>query len=234
MPIRVTAVESQQIQRLLPGVPAEALDDVASSARAVTYRAGETIMGGSGERWTPAIVTDGTVRLTIRAHDGREATLRLVRRGVMMGLVSLFNLDYSNPIPERSIVAHERSTLVLFEPDAIARLIHRHPDFGMHLVRELVEWGGALSDAAGRFAFMSVRQRVAAHLLGVAVPDVEGSDAQVAEVTQQQLADAVGSVREVVARTLRELRVDGMIAVSRARITILDQQRLNRTAFDLT
>ena len=209
------------------------MEDVVGSTRAVTYRAGETIMGGSGEKWTPAVVTDGTVRLTIRAQDGREATLRLFRRGVIVGLVSLFEPGYSDPVPERSLVAVERTTLVFFEPDVITRLTHRYADFGMHLIRGLVEWGGALSDAAGRFAFMSVRQRVAAYLLGTAVPDVEGSDALVAEVTQQQLADAVGSVREVVARTLRELRMDGLIKVSRARITILDQGRLTKTAFEL-
>jgi len=50
-------------------------------------------------------------------------------------------------------------------------------------------------------------------------------------ITQQQLADAVGSVREVVARTLRELRMDGLISVGRARITILDPKRLAGEAF---
>jgi CRP/FNR family cyclic AMP-dependent transcriptional regulator len=233
VPIRSAAVEPQQVQRLLPGVPADALNDAASTARSVTYRAGETIMGGAGAQWTPAVVMDGTVRLTIRAHDGREATLRLFRRGVMIGLVSLFDPTYSNPVPERSVVAVERTTLVFFEPEVIRRLGHRHCDFSMHLVQQLVDWGGALSDAAGRFAFMSVRQRVAAHLLGVAQADVEGGESLIAEITQQQLADAVGSVREVVARTLRELRVDGLISVSRARITILDPARLTSTAFEV-
>ena len=78
---------------------------------------------------------------------------------------------------------------------------------------------------------MSVRQRVAAHLIGVASIDVESPDTPVAPITQQQLADAVGSVREVVARTLRELRVDGLISVGRARITILDPKRLAGEAF---
>jgi CRP/FNR family cyclic AMP-dependent transcriptional regulator len=225
-------VEPQQVQRFLPGVPAEAFVEVVAGARAVTYRAGETIMGGSGARWLPAIVSDGTVRLTIRAKDGREATLRLFGRGVMVGLVSLFDRSYTNPTPERSLVAVERSTLIFLDPDAIARLIHRESDFSMHLVRGLVEWGGALSDAAGRFAFMSVRQRVAAYLLGVAVPDVDRDDALTAEITQQQLADSVGSVREVVARTLRELRLEGLISVSRARITIQDRAQLERAAVE--
>ena len=230
MPLRITGVDHKQVQRLLPGIPAEAIVEAASGARAVTYRAGETIMGGT-QGWTPAVISDGTVRLTIRSHDGREATLRLIGRGVMVGLVSLFQPDYTNSIPERSMVAVERSTLVFFEPDLIRAFGNRYCEFSMHLVKGLVEWGGALSDAAGRFAFMSVRQRVAAHLIGVASIDVESPDTPVAPITQQQLADAVGSVREVVARTLRELRVDGLISVGRARITILDPKRLAGEAF---
>ncbi len=52
-------------------------------------------------------------------------------------------------------------------------------------------------------SFADLRQRVARQVLNLAVP--QGNDL-VARVTQQQLADAVGSVREAVARVLRELR----------------------------
>jgi CRP/FNR family transcriptional regulator len=45
-------------------------------------------------------------------------------------------------------------------------------------------------------------------------------------ISQQELADAVGSVREVVARTLRELRVEGIVATSTDSVVILDAQRL--------
>jgi CRP/FNR family transcriptional regulator len=216
----------------LPGVPAAAAAEAAAGARLVTFAPGETIMG-DGLQWSPAVVTEGRVRLTIRSHDGREATLRQIGKGVYLGLIALIDPGYSHPIPERSVVAVERSTLVFFDTDVFAALASRHPDFAMHLLRLLVEWGSALADAAGRYAFMSVRQRVAAHLLGVASADIESPDTPVAQLTQQQLADAIGSVREVVARTLRELRLAGLISVSRARITILDRPRLEREAFTL-
>ena len=74
-------------------------------------------------------------------------------------------------------------------------------------------------------AFGSVRQRVAAHLLDLASAQQE-SAGLAARVSQQELADAVGSVREVVARVLRELRVAGVIATAADRIVILDAARL--------
>jgi CRP-like cAMP-binding protein len=48
----------------------------------------------------------------------------------------------------------------------------------------------------------------------------------VAAVTQQELADAVGSVREVVVRVLRDLRQDGIVRTQRDRIVLLDPARL--------
>ena len=229
--MRVTTPDPEQLRKLLPGLPRAAIEELTASGRQVTYRAGETIMG-ERDRWTPAVVTEGTVRLAIRSHDGREATLRVFGRGVMVGLVALFNPDYSSPIHDRSMDAVERSTLVFLDPAILARLCHQHPGFTVYLLRVTVEWGGALSDAAGQYAFMTVLQRVAGYLVNLAAPD--GSCELVATITQQQLANSVGSVREVVARTLRDLRSDGLVSVSRGRIAVLDRDGLMRSAFDVT
>ena len=133
----------------------------------------------------------------------------------------MFQPDYAPAVHERSVVAVERSTLVFFESPTFMRMCRQHSEFVLHLLRQTVEWGGALVDAAGRFAFMSVRQRAAGYLLSVAAPEPDGG--LVAPITQQQLANAIGSVREVVARTLHDLRSDGLVSVSRARVSILDR-----------
>jgi CRP/FNR family transcriptional regulator len=53
----------------------------------------------------------------------------------------------------------------------------------------------------------------------------------VAHVTQQELADAVGSVREVVVRLLRGLREDGLVHTARDEIQLLDVDRLHAETF---
>src|SRR5262245_53507012 len=58
-------------------------------------------------------------------------------------------------------------------------------------------------------AFGSVKQRIAAHLLDLASAQQGPRGGLVARVSQQELADAVGSVREVVARVLRDFRLAG-------------------------
>jgi PAS domain S-box-containing protein len=49
-------------------------------------------------------------------------------------------------------------------------------------------------------------------------------------MTQQRLADCVGTVREVVARTLREFRAEGLVATAGGRLEVLDAARLARVA----
>ena len=53
-----------------------------------------------------------------------------------------------------------------------------------------------------------VRQRVARHLLDLATSRPDASRTLTASVNQQDLANSVGSVREVVARVLAELLYD--------------------------
>lgn len=68
--------------------------------------------------------------------------------------------------------------------------------------------------------FATVRRRVARHLLDFASEGQRGSEL-VTAIGRQQLADAVGTVREVVVRALRELREEGLLRTERARIVIL-------------
>jgi CRP/FNR family transcriptional regulator len=53
----------------------------------------------------------------------------------------------------------------------------------------------------------------------------------VAHVSQQELADLVGSVREVVARALRDLRDERVVRVSRSGIEVIDPSLLATRAW---
>src|SRR6266508_4362300 len=80
-------------------------------------------------------------------------------------------------------------------------------------------------------AFGSVKQRVAAHLLDLASAQQRPVGRLVARVSQQELADAVGSVREVVARALRDFRLAGLVATAPDSVLILDPTRLHEESW---
>jgi len=82
-------------------------------------------------------------------------------------------------------------------------------------------------NGVANWAFATVPQRVARHLLEIAAREQEAEGGTlVARVSQQELADLAGSVREVVARALRELRDEGIVRVSRSGISVLDASAL--------
>ena len=53
----------------------------------------------------------------------------------------------------------------------------------------------------------------------------------VARVTQQEVADAVGSVRPVVARIIRDLRTEGLISTTSDGIAILKPDELHAASW---
>jgi len=84
-----------------------------------------------------------------------------------------------------------------------------------------------LEELAGN-AFATVRQRVARHLLDLAASRPTTAGRLTAIVSQQDLANSVGSVREVVARVLAELRTEHIVRTLPGRVEILDPVQMSR------
>ena len=74
-------------------------------------------------------------------------------------------------------------------------------------------------------AFATVRQRISRHLLDLASQHQRGPEL-VAPISQQDLADSAGTVREMVVRVLRQLRAEGTVVTRRHGIVILAPDRL--------
>src|SRR6478672_4547591 len=84
----------------------------------------------------------------------------------------------------------------------------------------------AYSSALASTTLSSLRQNVIRHLLDLAVPD-PGGNGLVVRLSQQALAEHVGTVREVIGRILRDLKDQGLVATRRDEIVLLDAARLH-------
>ncbi len=231
MPTRSRSPDANQLQRLIPGLPAQAAAELAASARALIFARGDTVLSPDSAI-ALGVIVEGAVRLIVRATDGREATLRTIGPGSMFGLLSLFESERSAVTVERSIVARETSTVILLDRATVLRVAAAYAGFAWHIARNLADSVSFLADTAGHLAFMKVRERLAGHLLAIAVARDDGH--RIAIVTQQELADSIGTVREVAARTLHDLRDEGLVAVAPGRIEIVDERGLSDIAFGVT
>src|SRR5262249_45059498 len=75
----------------------------------------------------------------------------------------------------------------------------------------------------------SVRQRLARQLLNFA-GQVDPDDPLALPMSHGEIADAIGSAREVVSRHLARFQAERMIELERGRIRLLDPVRLDSTA----
>jgi CRP/FNR family transcriptional regulator, cyclic AMP receptor protein len=190
----------------------------------INVPAGALIHRGD-ERPQVIVVVSGLVRVFLSSADGRQVTVRYARCGDVAGLL----LAIGGPWP-MGIQAMTPTSVVALRVDTLRSLLGTDPRVARVYVDELTrQLQHALEDLSDQ-AFLSVSQRLARQLLDLATPN--GGSHLVVHASHEELADAVASVREVVTRTLRKLRDDGLIDIGRDRIVLLDPVRLNEEAAD--
>ena len=212
------------LQNLVPepsGLPPSVVRELVAAGRLTTYSPGEVLVR-IGERCDPGAVVAGLLSQTIRSEDGRRATLRYVRKGESFAVESVFRpMSHMVRAVKESRVAH-------YDRLVIEQQMGKHPSLALKIAERLAVCTKEMDEAAASYAFMTVGQRVVVHLAEMAERAVEGERTFVARLSQQELADAVGSVREVVSRVLRELKEQGIIETSRSGIVISDETSLLR------
>jgi CRP/FNR family transcriptional regulator len=202
-------------------LPVATVELLAAGGRLSEFSAGARVYDeADAERL--AVIIQGLVRVYMHASDGRQVTVRYVRTGELLGGPALVG----GPAPV-FVQAMTESALYFFDVARVRHVARHDAAVAWVLAEESVHrLYDVLEELAGN-AFATVRQRVVRHLLDLAAsrPPTDGRLAAV--VSQQDLANSVGSVREVVARVLRELRVERLVRTLPRRVEILDPLRLS-------
>ena len=173
------------------------------------------------------LLVSGLLRAFRTTVDGRQLTLRYIRAGGLLAFASVHvrrpgSLDQQALTPCR---------VLRFHPDAIVEMTRRDIDVANMIAEENARRVFDYIDTAAGISFGSMRQRLVRHLLDLAASDERVATPMVARLSQQALADAVGCVREVVVRLLRELREEGLIRTGRDEIELLQPDRLHAETF---
>jgi CRP/FNR family cyclic AMP-dependent transcriptional regulator len=204
----------------LGGLRPEVVEEIIESAPFVRYPAGTTTFESG-----PAVVVSGLLGYFLWFPGGRQITIRYIGVGDLVGRVALPDSTLTT-----AVQAIEPSVLLQIDQARLEAVAKRHSEVSFALVEELTRrLRGAYRALASR-SFATVRSRVARDLIERATAAGRLDAGLRLRVTQQALADATGSVREVVARSLRELRRDGVVATDHTGVTILDLAGLARVA----
>ncbi|HJY77029.1 MAG TPA: Crp/Fnr family transcriptional regulator [Burkholderiales bacterium] len=160
------------------------------------------------------IVLSGRVRVYVSDDQGKEVFLSEAGKGEYFGEMALDEGPRS-----ASVITLEPTRFLVVPKDDFAAFLAQSPEFALHLVRKLIRRVRALTHDVKSLALMDVYGRVARMLLDLAV-ERDGVLVIEDRPTQQEMANRIGSSREMISRILTELAAGGYIEVARDRITI--------------
>ena len=209
----------------LGGLPREVVDELVAGGHRSEYPAGSTIYReGSAPR--AELVVRGLLRVYLTSPEGRQVTVRYAREADVLGIAVIVG----GPV---NVAVQTLADSSLFSIDArrLTAAARRDGRVAWAMAEELNRRLYETLQQTAINTFGSVKQRVAAHLLDLASAQQRPKDRLVAQVSQQELADAVGSVREVVARALRELRLAGLVATGPDSVLIVDPALLHEESW---
>jgi CRP/FNR family transcriptional regulator len=176
------------------------------------------------------LVCTGKVKLSSRAHDGREFMLRAATSGDILGLSSAMT-GRAHEFTARTLAP---SSIRFVRREDFVSFLKSSPDTGLQAVQALsTEYLEILESLRSVALLHTATARVAQLLLRMAAssPDEVGLGSNVRLLlTQEQIAQMTGTTRETVTRFFAQLKREDVIAVRGSSLLIKDRHALERIA----
>jgi CRP/FNR family transcriptional regulator len=211
---------------LFTGVSDTACRELVTRTVRRVYETGETLFAAGTEARGLYVVSRGRVRV-VRHTAGRRHVLHEEGPGGTLGEVPLFE---GGGYPATAIAA-EPTTCLVIGRDAIASAMRADPELAWRLLSRLAGRVRTLVERVDGLAARSVPQRLAALLAARHESSARTRGSVTLGRTQQEIAEELGTVREVVVRAVRALCDAGAIEpIGRGRYRVRDAERLKELA----
>jgi CRP/FNR family cyclic AMP-dependent transcriptional regulator len=195
-------------------LPPELLAALAAHGNSRTFRA-QTILITEGDVGSSLyIVVEGRLRAYASSPEGRDVILSEHGPGEYVGELSLDGGTRS-----ASVKTVEPTTCCVVQAAQLPGFLAAHPEFALHLTQKLTRMVRRLTEQVKSLALQDVYGRMVRLLMEMS--EEVGDERIVREkLTQQDIADRVGSSREMVNRVMKELTTGGYVAVRDGRHVI--------------
>jgi CRP/FNR family transcriptional regulator, cyclic AMP receptor protein len=211
---------------LFRGLVAGERDALVSRARIRQFAASKPIflMGSPGT--SMMAVLNGSVRISIPSHEGREIVLAMLHPGEVFGEIAV--LDGK----ERTADAHAMTacTLAVVDRRDVLEFLERHPHVWPRVVEVLCDRLRATNRQMAEVAMQQLPVRLAKALLRMTYVETLSRPADRIHVSQRELGNIVGAARESVNKCLNEWQRSGWVRIERTAIAISDRSTLEQVA----
>lgn len=199
---------------LFAGLPEDDLRALASHTMARRFRKNTIIVSKGEESDAMYVVVSGRLRVYIDDDQGNEITIRLLEPGDVFGELALL----SGTPRSANVMTTEDCEMSIISRTHFMEFLAANSEIAFRIIRALVQRIQQLTDELSTLALLDVYGRVRTTLERLA-KERDGKRVTV-RLTHQDLANMVGSSREMVSRILRDLKAGGYISTHNKRITI--------------
>ncbi len=212
--------------RLLEGVPASALEQLARQCRWRRFPAGQRVISREAPDQDVYLIVSGRVRVTSYSAAGRQVTFRDIPAGDWFGdFAAIDGLSRS-----ADVVALDDALVASMGPAVFRDLLHEQPVVRDRMLRRLVTSVRELTERVFDLSTLGVQNRVHAEVLRLARQ--AGVKANVARIDpapkHSEIASQVSTYREQVTRELSAMAKQGLVERAGRALVIPDVARLEK------
>lgn len=193
----------------------ELQEKIASFGIVKTFAEGEIILNENAYIKSIPIVKSGNIQVIRTDEDGREILLYNIHAGESCIMSFLGGLHHDT---SKVKAIAEESTEILFIPvDKVSLLIKEYPEWLDYIFRLYHKRFEELLDVVNAVTFKKMDER----LLDLVKKKAESHKSHMLQITHEQLANELGTAREVVSRLLKQMELRGLVKLGRNKISLM-------------
>ena len=202
-------------KQLIPQIDEALRNELQYKGHLKKLEAGEVMLRENANIKAIPIILSGTLKVSREDQAGKEILLYYVKPGESCVMSFFGGLHHDTS--KIKAVAKESTEILLISTEDSNEWVKKYPswiDFIFYLYHKRFE---ELLEVVNEIAFQKIDERII-HLLNKKA-SLNGHKEII--TTHQQIADELGTSREVVSRLLKQMEIEGKIALSRNKITLL-------------
>ena len=188
------------------------------------YKKGQFVNDCRGKCLGLIAVNKGQLRVYLQSENGKEVTLYRLEEGDICTLSSSCIIDEITF--DVFIEATKDSSLIITKSSYLNQLYDDNVYVQNFIYKQTTENFSSVMWSMQQILFLSFDKRLASYLYDEMIKTTENS----LVVTHDEIAQELGSAREVVSRMLKYFQKEGFVTLERGKVVILDKEALLKIA----
>lgn len=207
----------QQLSKLqfFSGLSEEVLVELSSMLKEFSYKRNTIVIAQGDNTRNLYIIKKGRLKVLASDEEGNQTIFSFLGSGDFFGELSLLD----DAPRSASVVTVDDTEVLQLSHLHFSEFIKKHPEICPHIFKSLTTRIREMDDTICDLTSLDVYGRLIQVLYKESSEDIDGT-IKTERLTHQDLAEMVGSSREMISRILKELRTGGYISINEKRICI--------------